>query len=117
MRLQLKLQKNCLPAGGYKVSGDTAFVHFNGAFDFKAGAARQLLAAALIILCAVAKWTWDKKDCEWLLLKEVVDSDCGYAGDERAALLQLTLCQPYWRVQLTQNIPIIFACTLIKINW
>ena len=38
VRLQLKLQKNSPPAGGYKVSGDTAFVHFNGVFDFKAGA-------------------------------------------------------------------------------
>jgi hypothetical protein len=41
-------------------------------------------------LFAVAKWTWNKRDREWLLLKKIIDSDCGYAGDERPALLRLT---------------------------
>jgi predicted DNA-binding protein len=36
-KMKLHLAKNTSPAGGYVVSGDTAFVHFNGVFNFKEG--------------------------------------------------------------------------------
>jgi len=72
VQLQLQLRRNTALAGGFVVSGDTGYVYFNGVFDFKS-----------------SKWIWDRENKHWLMPQSVIDSPCGYKGDDTAALQRL----------------------------
>ena len=82
VQLELKLQR--LQAGGFEVTGDTGYVVFNNVFNFR-----------------LAKWKWDKEGKRWILPQDVIDSACGYNGDVRSALKQLTMaCEKHGSIKV-----------------
>jgi hypothetical protein len=74
----------------YNVTGDTAFVHFNDVYDFKIGEpCTYTLHRSHLYTHAVGKWSWNNAAKIWSMKREIIASQCGYNGDERAPIRQL----------------------------
>lgn len=51
VQLKLQLSRNTMPVGGFVVSGDTAYVHFNGVFNFASGSWFRITLQLTLTIC------------------------------------------------------------------
>lgn len=74
----------------YTVTGDTAFVHFNDVYSFKIGKpCTHSLHRPHLHTHAAGKWSWNNAAKVWDMKRDIIASQCGYNGDERAPIKQL----------------------------